>query len=129
MKKNPKGFIALMSAIIISAILLLVVVSSSFTGFYGRLNILDSELKERSLASAEACVDEAILNLANDPNYVGNATFRLNSIDKCYLGTIPAFNPKTFRVQATSSGAVSNLQITIDASTLTVSSWQEIPNF
>ena len=68
--ENKKGFVALMSAIIISVILLLLVTNLSLTGFYSRLNILDSELKDRSSALAEACADMAILKLVNDINYV-----------------------------------------------------------
>ena len=38
-----KGFVALTSVVIISAILLLVATSLSLSGFYGRFNILESE--------------------------------------------------------------------------------------
>ena len=45
-KRRNKGFIALISAIVISVILLLIAANLSLTSFYGRSNILDSELKE-----------------------------------------------------------------------------------
>ena len=62
-KKRNKGFVALMSAIIISVILLLIITNLSLTAFYSRSDVLDSELKDRSSALAEACVDTAILKL------------------------------------------------------------------
>ena len=135
--KREKGFIALMSAVIIGAVLLVTVIGSSLLGFYSRYNALDFELKERSAAAADACASEALLNLANDPSYPGggavNPTLRLNSLDSCYIGAMHPNTPSTgetsFRVQATSSDAVTDLAITVNSSDLTVLSWLEIPNF
>ncbi|OGI57591.1 hypothetical protein A3B85_00765 [Candidatus Nomurabacteria bacterium RIFCSPHIGHO2_02_FULL_37_13] len=73
-KETATGFIALMSAIIISAILLLIVTNLSLTGFYRRSNVLDSELKEKSSALAEACIESARLILATDNSFIGNDT-------------------------------------------------------
>ena len=47
--KTNAGFI-LMSTVIISVILLLIAVNLSQTSFFGRFNILDAELKEKSSA-------------------------------------------------------------------------------
>ena len=80
-KHSERGFIALISALIISAILLIALVASNLTGFYSRFNILDSELKERSNATADACADIALLQFALDPMYAGG-TLNINSIDE-----------------------------------------------
>src|SRR3989344_2331312 len=57
------GFIALISAVIISLVLMVVVFSVSTLAFFSRFNQLDSEYKEKSSALAESCVDLAILKL------------------------------------------------------------------
>lgn len=64
-----EGYIALISAIIISVLLLIITFSVSFSSFFARFNILDSEFKKVSSGLAEACVDTAILEIAkgNDP--------------------------------------------------------------
>lgn len=68
---NKNGFIALFSVIIISAILVLTAVTLSFSGFYGRFNILDTESKERSNALADACIDSARLAISTDSYTLG----------------------------------------------------------
>lgn len=127
-RKHPRGFIALMSVIIISAVLLLVVTTLSFTGFYSRFNMLDAELKARSAAAADACADTAILKLAQnlDP---GDLVLSLNSLDQCRVGSVSGATQKTFRIQATSSeSAVTNLEVTLNTD-FSVASWQEISTF
>src|SRR5258708_24940150 len=63
-----------MSAIVISAILLLSISASGFISFNSRFNIVNTELKARSLSAAEACVERAKLQIALDPAYSGNET-------------------------------------------------------
>lgn len=129
--RSDRGFVALISAIIISAVLLLVIAASGLTTFYSRFNILDFELKERSNAVADACVDEALLQIAEGIDPSGAVlSLSQNPPDQCRIGTVTGSNQQTFKVQATSSDtAVTNLQVTFDTSNFSVVSWQEIPTF
>ena len=124
------GFIALISVIIISAILIIMAASLSLNGFYGRFNILDSEFKERSSSIAESCVDTALLELANDPAYSGNATSTIGS-NSCYIGAISTSTPGKFifETRGIYQNSYTNLKITANTSDLAVTSWQELPNF
>ncbi|OHA97913.1 MAG: hypothetical protein A3E02_02435 [Candidatus Zambryskibacteria bacterium RIFCSPHIGHO2_12_FULL_38_34] len=128
--KTESGFVALMSAIILSVILLLVTTSLSFSGFSSRLDILNSEYKERSSSLAEACVDAAILKLAASPTYSGGPPDVDVGTDKC---TIEVFNPSSdpiiIKTKGTFQNAVTNLRITIDKTSLAILSWEELPNF
>lgn len=126
---NNRGFIALMSVIVMSAVLLMVALSTGLVSFYSRFNMLDSELKERSVSAADACADVALVQLAqnNDPS---GMTLSLSLIDQCRIGTVSGTTQKTFRVQATSSAmAVTNLQVVADGNDFSIISWQEIPNY
>lgn len=69
--KSQSGFIALFSVIIISAILILMAITLSMSGFFGRFNILDSESKERANALVDACIDSARLAIATTSFTVG----------------------------------------------------------
>ncbi|MBI5139715.1 hypothetical protein HZA26_03860 [Candidatus Nomurabacteria bacterium] len=69
--KNKRGFIALVSVIIISFILLLGSVTLNLSSFRERFNILDSLYKEKSASLGEACIEEARAILANDQTFVG----------------------------------------------------------
>jgi hypothetical protein len=127
---KKRGFVALISVIIISAILLLVATSLSFSGFFGRFNILESEFKERSSALADACVDSVLLSLAQNPSY--NPTLPLtvpvSGNDNCtvvYIAT-PG-STKVIKTKGTYQQAITNLQVVVNTSDLTVVSWEEIP--
>jgi len=127
--KKTSGFVALISVIIISAILLLVATNLSFTGFYGRFNILDSEYKEKSLALAEACADEAILNITVDTTYTGDETILLPP-SECRIGTVTTSGlNKNFTASAVFQNSYTNLRISFDTDSYLVTLWEEVPNF
>jgi len=122
---------ALMSVIIISVILLLIASTLSFTGFSGRLNILDSEYKERSLALAEACLDMVLLKLAIDPTYSGGPPDVNVGTNKCSILNFD--NPNLFdptiieiKTKATFQKAVTNLRIKVLKVDLSFVSFEEI---
>ena len=124
--QENKGFVALVSAIVISILLLAITLALTFSGFFARFNVLDSESKERSLALAESCADTAILNLAEDVAYnpvnqivnVGSDTCKI--ISKQVSGS-----SVTFKTQAVFNHAFTDLKIVLDSNTFTINSWDE----
>jgi|SRR3989344_3913014 len=140
-KRNKKsGFVALITAIIISVILLTVTVAMNQVGYLTRGEILDSEYKDRSTALAEACGDTALFKLAQDPTYQpppGGDDIAVDSAT-CSIGSVqvdhPAAGQTTITTNAvfpatsvTNRGAVTKLQIVVDSTDLTLLSWNEIP--
>ncbi len=132
------GFIALISAIIIASLLISITVALNLSGFFGRFNILDSELKEVSLSLAEACADTAILKLQGDMNYTPPAPpgeVVLVGTDQCTIWSVStgAF-PKTIKTQArypqSGKSAYTNLKVVVSepGSEIVVNSWEEIPS-
>lgn len=118
-KQNASGFMALMSAIIISVILLLIVTSLSSTSFYMQSNILDSELKERSSALAEACADSAILKLINDPSYNPSDESVTVGGDICVIKRIrDTEGRKVIEVRADYRSYITNLEVEVDSDML-----------
>jgi len=71
MRNNNKGFIALISVVIISFVLLLVATTLGLKGFFSRFNILDSESKAKSSELANGCIETARLKLVNNNSYIG----------------------------------------------------------
>ena len=134
-----QGFIALMSAIVISVLLLAITLTLGLTGFFGRFNVLDSESKERSIALAEACGDSAILKLSQNVSYIPSPAFNfatqtggenvmVNS-DKCVIVSVDTSGTlKTIKTQAVINKAYTNLRIIIDTSAFTIQSWDECTN-
>jgi len=124
-----RGFVALMSAIIISVVLLIVATTGSFTGFLKRGNILDSELKRRSAAAADACAEQAFLLIANESTYAGLSTLTFNSLDSCSVTVADSGGTKDLEIQGISRNAYTNLDVSLDPDTLTILSWEEVPSF
>ena len=139
MINSQRGFIALMSAIVISILLLAITLSLGFSGFFARFNILDSESKERSSALAEACVDSAILKISQDINYAPTPAFNFitqtggESIDvdssKCTIVSVDTSGiKKAIKTQAFINKAYTNLRVLIDTTSFTITSFDECSN-
>ncbi|MBT9168078.1 MAG: hypothetical protein DDT19_01423 [Syntrophomonadaceae bacterium] len=118
---QPRGFIALVSVIIISAVLLTVVVGGGLIGFYSRFNILDAEFKERSSALADACVDVLLLRLAT-----GETITNPVNIGSSQCSILTTTSP--YQVQAVFNNAYTNLLVAVDGN-LTITSWREVASF
>lgn len=101
-----------MSSIIISAILLVVVVASSMTGFTTRFNMLDAEAKQRSAALADACLDVLLLRLTQ-----GTTPNALVNDAACTISN--ASSP--YKISAEVSGSHTNLLVTVNATPAIVS--------
>lgn len=128
---NEQGYIALMAAIVITAVLFILASSLSLSGYFARFNILYSEFKEKSLGLAEACVDTGLLNLATNSSY--NPVNEIISVspDSCKIislqNGVPNVGQSTLITTATFQKAVTNLKIVVDKASLSIVSWEEIP--
>jgi len=89
MRKHKRGFIALVSVLIISAVLLGLSLGANQSSLLARFNGMDGEYSVIARTAAEACLHTALLSLAENYNYamaggvtmqVGQATCILQSI-------------------------------------------------
>ena len=129
MRTSQSGFILLMSSIVISVILVAVVFSVSFSGFFTRFNLLDSYNKEASLNLAQSCGDIAVLKRIQDDTYTGNEVLSIGS-DECNIRPIPTTPPIIIETTATKGGAVSNIVIDLDSSTPpNITRYREVGSF
>lgn len=114
--KHTRGFIALISVLILSVVLLAAVVSLSQYGVTTRYALLDLERKAESETLASACIEVARIAVMNDPSYsvafppgitltVGTST-KLCKIETVSGGVV--------KVSASSTDAVTNLKATIN---------------
>lgn len=128
--KNKEGFIALMSAIVLSAVLIAVTVALNQSGFFARSALLDSEYKERSAALAQACANVALLKLIADPAYAGGEIVALQS-DSCWIRPTKINSPiageNTIETSAAFQEASTTLRITAHSSDFSIVSWDEVP--
>ena len=130
--KHEQGFIALITAIVLSAILMVVTVVLNQSGFFARSALLDSEYKERSVALAQACADTALLKLAANPAYAGSETVPVES-DTCLIRptqiNMPIVGQDTVETSAVFQEASTNLRVVVNAADMSIISWDEVPSF
>lgn len=133
---NEQGFVALITSIVLSCILITAAVTLNMSGFFTRSALLDSEYKERSSALSEACADTARLRIAADPTYqVASTTPQQLTIgtDTCWIHSVelntPVSGQDTIKTQGKFNEATTNLRIVVEASDLSVQSWDEITSF
>ena len=127
--KNQRGYLALLSAIMISAVLIIISISISTTSFFSRFNVADTEYKKRSKALAEACIDQGLLKYALDPGYTGNNEVVNVGSDTCKVVSVASFGSNVI-VQAKGEfqKAVTNIRVEVDSGSFALVSWEEIPN-
>ena len=127
------GFVALMSVIITSAILLIMVYTILTSSFFARFDALDGENKLVSYQLAEGCVNSAIIAIS-----LGNGTTGCVSLGGvcggadpqrvCRVCSItPVGNITTITTRARYNGAFTNLTVSFDtsASNYPITGWSE----
>lgn len=115
---HQRGYIALISAIVISILLLAITTTLSFSGFYSRFNVLDFESKKISSQLARACINSAILKIISNPNYTGaeDIVLDVTSNKKCKIvSAASSGNQKIIQTQAVYNSAYTNFKTTIDS--------------
>src|SRR3954466_8148875 len=68
-RSSQEGFVALISVIIISAILLTLVFMMNLSSFFARYDAYNEDSKRVSLGLAEACIEVAKLKLVQNAAY------------------------------------------------------------
>ncbi len=125
-----KGYIAITSAVVISLLLMAITFALSFSSFFGRFNVFDSQTKEISQALAEACAENALLKLAQNSSYAGNETITVKAPDTCDILTIETNgSQKTIKTRATFQKTTTNVKIIANMPGPQLVSWEELPSF
>ncbi|MBI3459075.1 hypothetical protein HY061_02330 [Candidatus Azambacteria bacterium] len=129
MNRNNSGYIAIISTIIISLLLMGIIFAVNSSSFLTRSNLLNSEFKEQSFALAEACVDSALLKLAQNASYSGNENVLIGN-DQCSILPMETLSSqKIIKTKAILKKAITNLKITVNSSNLSIISWEEVSKF
>lgn len=89
-KNLQNGFIALTSTLILSAVLVMLMITTSTSSFFTRFDALYGEFKRVSLGLSESCLNIALLKIAQNYNYlppVGGEIINVG-IDTCTIKSI-----------------------------------------
>jgi len=128
---NRKGYIVIYSVIIISAIVMSIIFSSSWIS----LNSIKSGRvlvnSKQSKVMANACAEIALQNIRDDINYSGSANLTINGNSCSYTVVNQGAENKLIQSQSSISDNISKIEILIDQINpqINISSWQEVVDF
>jgi hypothetical protein len=138
--QNEKGFVALISVIIMSAILLSFVVVMGTWIFFSRFDTADLEYKQASEMLARSCESVAIQRIATDASYVPAAggdciadsgacgTAGAQTCTICSIQTSQTVS--TIYTRALVHGAYTNLKVTVDdTAEFAIHEWSELSTY
>lgn len=126
---QKSGFVALISAVIISAILMALAYSLSLSGMFTRFNVLDSENKKVSAALARSCLDTALLKIKQDSGYAGGESFS-QSLGSCSVCPIQnGGNIITIDARSAVGDAHTNLEMKINSADYSKVSLEELATY
>jgi hypothetical protein len=125
---SRSGYVAIISALIISGLVVVIALSLGLGAQMAQTALTRSYYKEVSRALAEGCLDEALLQFAQDPAYAGNATLAIGA-DTCSIVSVEAAGDNhLFRTRAVFLSAATNLEATV-ANNLAILGWEEPVEF
>jgi len=130
--KQKQAYIALITILIISAVTLLIAVSSSLFGISETDMGLIEDQSTQSYYLANACVEYSLEKLKNNINYTGNETLDIDD-GSCYI-YLPEGSGnenRTIKVTGTLANQTRKIKIIIEKinPSITISSWQEVSEF
>ena len=119
------GYIALLSTVIISAVLLSMTVGAGQSGWYNRFMVLGAEAKLQSKIVASGCINEALAKLMIDLDWSGDATSTYG-VGTCYVYPVQINYPQnqivTIRVRGEVRGAITNIVSEFDMKDINLTS-------
>ena len=96
--KNKKGFVALMSVVMMSIVLIAFAVLVARASFWARFDLLARENKKISLALAQGCIDSALLGLARGENIALPVQVNIEDLKKCEITEIVNISGDIWRI-------------------------------
>ena len=123
-----RGFIALVTILIISSVALLVCLSVSFFALSEAQMSLQKNQSSQARYLANLCAEEALMKLKEDVNYQGNEVFNFEQ-GSCQI--LPIEGNWTIKVLADCSNQIKKLKIVLNqiSPETEISSWQEVADF
>lgn len=126
---SRRGFVAIITALVVTGILSAVAVVFSTTNFLGRVDTNTFETKDIARKVAEGCLEYARFRLASSSAYAGNESVQIDSYS-CAIGLIESdTNTRTVKASSTVQGRTVNLRLKVASSSIATISLDEVSSF
>lgn len=128
---NRKGFVALISVMIIGAIGLLIVVYIAAMGMGATQKSFAIEQSNRAKYFAESCAEEALMKIREDENFQGTDTFSFEDGECFYEVLNLGGEQRIINAQGTAGNNIRREKIEVSemGEKILLSSWNEVAEF
>ncbi len=124
--KNEKGYIALISIIIITAVILVIGISINLSGVNEIQMSISENQSQESFSVAEAGISEAMIRLKRDSEYLGGDLNIGNG--SCNIEVISGGSNQTITATSIVNDLIRKIEtvVELNGNNLTIISWKEI---
>lgn len=128
-----KGFTALISVLIVGALILVISIGAAVRSLNQGQMSTQNELSERVRSLAHACAEDALLKLKTTTSYAGNETITVQGSYTCLI--LPTegsgSSNRTIKTQSTVSGYTAKVKMVVSQlrPTTQITSWEEVADF
>ncbi len=133
-KKQPSGYVLLLSVIFLSVIAVTITGSLLLLGLARGQTGFAQQQAAQARGLAEACAETALVSLQQDASYAGGEVITLGNGSTCQILPVTFSAPDyTVDTQAAVGAAIKNIEIQtqptiVNSSTvMQIDSWQEVP--
>ncbi|RJQ34650.1 hypothetical protein C4568_02210 [Candidatus Parcubacteria bacterium] len=133
-KREEGGYVAVMTTIIMSLVLLSMLAQGGFAGWYARFAVLNRENKQQANVLAGGCAEMALASHMKNPALTSSTI--TTSLGTCDIRVLDASDPRAAEIAiqtrvgnaAAVGTAYTNMKIVADVYTGDILSQQETPN-
>lgn len=128
MKNREDGYVALLSVLILGAIATAVGVALLITGVDAQRETLVTQHSVQARSLADACAEEALLQLHDNAAFSGSNNFTLANNTCTYTVASTGVSSRTITTTATVGNVVRKVlvYVTMSSSSISITSWQEV---
>lgn len=126
-RQKNKGFVALLTIILVSAAVLIMAFSSSILGLGSLEGGVTQTGSSRAFWMADTCIDEALERLRESASYAGGNESNTNA--SCIISVTPSGDERLISVTAsTTDGYYAEIESQVDLSQgfVVINSWERI---
>jgi hypothetical protein len=125
---SERGYVALLSVLVLGAIATAIAVALLTTGADSQRQALVSQQSAQAGGLVDACVEEALQEIHDSTTFTGTDTFSLGQGSCSYTVTNTGGANRTISVNSIVGSVVRKaaVYVTIGASTISITSWQEV---
>lgn len=130
-RKNPKGYIALITVLVIGAVGVAMAISVLWLGLGWSQSSFSLLQSNQAKALANACSEEALQQIRDSTSFTGTGSLTLGQGTCSYTVTSGGAQNRTVTATGTVGTVVRKLKINLDKinPSINVTSWQEVADF